>query len=66
MRNKFKATGLGIALGAALGAAASVILGQTGLWLAIGVAIGLVIGGIFGRSQCPTCAAVHKTHKAES
>jgi len=36
--------GLGIALGAGIGAAIAVILGSGGAWLAIGIAVGIVIG----------------------
>jgi len=36
--------GLGIALGAGIGAAITVILGSGGAWLAIGIAVGVVIG----------------------
>ena len=57
-------TGIGIALGAGLGAVAGVTFGQTGLWLSLGIVIGMMIGGIFGRSpSCPECAAAHRSHQ---
>jgi hypothetical protein len=64
--NRSKNTGLGIAVGAGLGAAAGFIFGQMGFWLAMGIAIGLVVGGVFGRTKCPDCAAAHKLHQAGS
>ena len=39
-------TGLGIALGAGLGAIAGVIFGRWGLWLSLGMVIGMLMGGI--------------------
>jgi len=36
--------GLGIALGAGIGATVAVILGSGGAWLAIGIAVGIAIG----------------------
>ena len=57
-------TGIGIAMGAGLGAVAGVTFGQTGLWLSLGILIGMVIGGIFGRSNdCPECTAAHRSHQ---
>jgi hypothetical protein len=50
MASKPKHRGLGIAFGAALGAAAAVILGSGGLWLAIGIAIGIAIGAAMTRN----------------
>jgi hypothetical protein len=44
MASKPKYSGVGIGLGARLGAAAAVLLGSSGLWLAIGMAIGIAIG----------------------
>ena len=68
MHRKPKYAGLGIALGAALGAVAGVMAGNVGVWLAIGVAIGVAIG-LSARaktSQCPECAALHRTHRLRS
>jgi len=59
-------TGLGIALGAGLGAFAGLLFGQWGLWLSLGIVIGMLIGGIFGRSpSCPECAAAHQSHRTD-
>ena len=63
--NKSKHTGLGIALGAGLGTVAGVLAGHIALWLSIGIAIGVAIGTTFRRkeSECPECAAVHRSHE---
>ena len=63
--NKPKYTGLGIALGAGLGAVAGVLAGHVVLWLSIGIAIGVAIGASFRRkgSECPKCAAMHRSHE---
>jgi len=42
---------LGIAFGAALGAAAAILIGSGGLWLAAGIAIGLVMGAAISRKS---------------
>ena len=43
--------GLGIALGAGIGAAGAVILGTGGAWLAIGIALGVIVGRMMSRSH---------------
>ena len=65
--NKPKYTGLGIALGAGLGTVAGVLAGHIALWLSIGIAIGVVIGASLRRkeTECPRCAAVHRSHEAK-
>jgi len=68
MTRKPKGMGLGIALGAALGAVAGVLAGHVAIWLGIGIAIGVAIGASFRStgSQCPECAAVHRTHELKA
>ncbi len=68
MTSKSKGMGLGIALGAGLGIVAGVLAGNMAVWLSIGVAIGVAIGASFRRkgSDCPECAAVHRTHEEAS
>jgi hypothetical protein len=65
MTNKSKHAGLGIALGAGLGAVFGVAAGHMGVWLALGVAIGIVIGASFRRKEtnCPECAQIHRVHE---
>jgi uncharacterized membrane protein YgaE (UPF0421/DUF939 family) len=65
MTSKPKGMGLGIALGAGLGIVAGVLAGNMAVWLSIGVAIGVAIGASLRRkeSDCPECAAVHRTHE---
>jgi hypothetical protein len=65
--NKSKYTGLGIALGAGLGTVAGVLVGHIALWLSIGISIGVAIGASFRRkgTECPECAAVHRSHEAK-
>ena len=58
--------GLGIALGAGIGAATGIFAGHIGVWLAIGIAIGVAIGSNLRGTNCAECAAVHKTHEADS
>jgi uncharacterized membrane protein YfcA len=43
--------GLGIALGAGLGAAVALVIGSGGLWLALGVALGIVFGASMWRRK---------------
>lgn len=43
--------GLGIAMGAGIGAAVAIILGSGGAWLAIGIVIGLLIGASISRAR---------------
>jgi uncharacterized membrane protein YfcA len=43
--------GLGIALGAGLGAAVALVIGSGGLWLALGVALGIVLGASMWRRK---------------
>jgi hypothetical protein len=66
--NKSKYTGLGIALGAGLGAVAGVLAGHIAIWLSLGIAIGVAIGSSFRRkgSECPECAAVHRSHETKN
>lgn len=50
--------GLGIALGAGIGAAITIFLGTGVAWLAIGIALGVVIGAaITKRKYSPTRVA---------
>lgn len=51
MRKPSMQIGLGIALGAGLGAAITVVLGTGGLWLALGMVIGIVLGGSMSRKR---------------
>jgi F0F1-type ATP synthase assembly protein I len=44
MKKPSMQVGLGIVLGAGIGAAIAVVLGSGGAWLAIGIAVGIVIG----------------------
>ena len=43
--------GLGIAMGAGIGAALALILGTSGAWLAGGIIIGLLIGASLSRAR---------------
>jgi hypothetical protein len=43
--------GLGLMLGAGLGAAVAVVLGYGGLWLAVGVLVGIAIGSAMTRQK---------------
>jgi hypothetical protein len=42
--------------------------GHVAIWLGIGIAIGVAIGASFRSkgSQCPECAAVHRTHELKA
>jgi hypothetical protein len=43
--------GLGIALGAGIGAAVALIVGTGGAWLAMGITIGVVIGAAMSKRK---------------
>ena len=64
MTNKPKHTGLGLALGAALGTVFGVTVGHVGVWLPIGIAIGMLLGASFRstKSECPECEQLHRAH----
>jgi hypothetical protein len=51
MRKPSSESGLGIALGAGLGAAVALLIGSGGLWLALGVALGIVLGASMARKK---------------
>jgi len=65
MNSKSKHSGVGLALGAALGTVFGVLAGHVGVWLAIGVAIGMLLGASFRRkpTECPECAENHRAHE---
>ena len=55
-------TGLGVALGAALGTVAAVLSGHVGIWLAVGIVLVMAIGASVGRNDCRECAEAHARH----
>ena len=59
-------TGLGIALGAALGTVAAVLSGHVGIWLAVGIVLGMAIGASVRRNDCRECAEAHTRHQART
>jgi hypothetical protein len=52
--------GLGIALGAGIGAAFAVVLGSGGAWLAIGIAIGVIIGASMSKRTTGSALSLPK------
>ena len=43
--------GLGLAVGAGLGAAIALLIGTGGLWLAVGILVGITIGASIARKK---------------
>jgi len=68
MEGKPKHAWLGIALGAALGILAGVLVGHVAIWLGLGVVIGMLMGATVRRkeTECPECAAMHRTHELKN
>jgi hypothetical protein len=51
MKKSSMQIGLGIALGAGIGAAFAIVLGTGGAWLAFGIAIGVIIGASMSKRK---------------
>jgi hypothetical protein len=51
MKRPLMQIGLGIAFGAALGAAVAIIIGSGGMWLAVGIVVGVFIGAAMFRKS---------------
>jgi uncharacterized membrane protein YoaK (UPF0700 family) len=54
MNGTQKHTGLGLALGAALGTVFAIAVGHADLWVAIGVGIGMALGVFCWRKDLPS------------
>jgi predicted MFS family arabinose efflux permease len=54
MNGRSKHTGLGLALGAALGTVFAVAVGHADVWLAIGVGIGMALAIFWWRKELPS------------